>query len=108
MMTDAQRPIEAAALGRPSVAPAWKTKASLYVVATADKVIPPDGRRFMAQRAGARVTEAAGSHAVMVPKPSPVAKLIMKAARSRNWSQDESRSQSSPGRLRNSGQRNTR
>ena len=61
MMTDAQRSIEVAALCRPSGAPAWKMIASWYVVAITDKVIPADGQRFMAQRAGARVTEAAGS-----------------------------------------------
>jgi pimeloyl-ACP methyl ester carboxylesterase len=81
MMAAAQRPIEASALGGPSGAPAWKTTSSWYLVATSDRVIPPDGQRFMAQRAGARTTEVAGSHAVLVSEPGAVADFIMKAAR---------------------------
>jgi pimeloyl-ACP methyl ester carboxylesterase len=81
MMAAAQRPIEAAALGGPSGVPAWKTIASWYLVATSDRVIPPDGQRFMAQRASARMTEVAGSHAVLVSKPGLVSDFIMKAAR---------------------------
>ena len=40
--------------------PAWKTKPSWYLVATDDKMIPPDAQRFMSKRAGATVTESAG------------------------------------------------
>ena len=36
----------------------------------------------MAERAGATVTEAAGSHAVFVSQPASVAELITEAARS--------------------------
>jgi pimeloyl-ACP methyl ester carboxylesterase len=62
--------------------PAWKTKPSWYLVATDDKMIPPPAQRAMAARAGARVTEVPGSHAVYVSRPQAVADLIAKAAAS--------------------------
>lgn len=60
--------------------PAWKTKPSWYLVAADDKMIPPPAQRAMAARAGARVTEGPGSHAVYVSRPQAVADLIAKAA----------------------------
>jgi pimeloyl-ACP methyl ester carboxylesterase len=59
---------------------AWKTKPSFYLVATEDGMIPPPAQRMMAQRAGATVREAAGSHAIYVSKPQPVADIIEAAA----------------------------
>jgi pimeloyl-ACP methyl ester carboxylesterase len=59
---------------------AWKSKQSWYLVATDDRMIPPDAQRFMSKRAGATVVETPGSHAVYVSRPEPVAKLIAKAA----------------------------
>jgi hypothetical protein len=46
--------------------PAWKSKQSWYLVATDDRMIPPAAQRFMAQRAGAKLVENAGSHAIYV------------------------------------------
>ena len=62
--------------------PAWKTKPSWYLVAADDKMIPPPAQRAMAARAGARVTEVPGSHAVYVSRPQAVADVIDKAATS--------------------------
>jgi pimeloyl-ACP methyl ester carboxylesterase len=59
---------------------AWKTKPSWYIVATDDKMIPPDAQRVMSRRAGATVVEVAGSHAVYVTQPQAVAVLVKKAA----------------------------
>ena len=61
---------------------AWKSKPSWYLVATDDKMIPPDAQRFMAKRAGATVAEAKGSHAIYVSQPEAVADLIAQAAES--------------------------
>ena len=58
----------------------WKTKPSWYLVATDDKMIPPDAQRFMSKRAGAKVVETKGSHALYVSRPAPVAALIEQAA----------------------------
>jgi hypothetical protein len=43
-------------------------------------MIPPPAQRLMAQRAGATVSEAAGSHAIYVSAPDSVARLIATAA----------------------------
>ena len=58
----------------------WKNKPSWYLVATDDKMIPPNAERFMAKRAGAIVAEAQGSHAIYVSQPEVVAGLIAQAA----------------------------
>ena len=61
--------------------PAWKTKPSWYLVATEDHMIPVPAQRMMANRAGAKTTDQAGSHAVYVSQPGAVADLIDSAAR---------------------------
>ena len=58
----------------------WKNKSTWYLVATGDKMIPPDAQRFMANRAGATSVEAKGSHAIYVSNPEAVADLIAQAA----------------------------
>jgi hypothetical protein len=45
-------------------------------------MIPPDAQRFMANRANATTVEAAGSHAIYVSRPDPVADLIETAVKS--------------------------
>ena len=81
-MSDSQLPWGLEAVGGAVTAPAWRTKPSWYLVAIEDKMIPPDAQRAMAQRAGATIAEARGSHAVYVSKPRAVAQLIVKAATS--------------------------
>jgi pimeloyl-ACP methyl ester carboxylesterase len=79
-MADSQVPWGVNALGGTITAPAWKTKPSWYLVATEDRMIPPDAQRAMSKRAGATVTEVSGSHSVYVSQPHAVAALIEKAA----------------------------
>ena len=79
-MADSQVPWGVGALSGAVTEPAWKSKPSWYLVATEDKMIPPPAQRKMAERAGATVAEAAGSHAIYVSKPEAVAALIAKAA----------------------------
>jgi pimeloyl-ACP methyl ester carboxylesterase len=79
-MADSQVPWGVEALSGTITEPAWKTKPSWYLVATDDKMIPPPAQRFMAQRAGSTVVEAAGSHAIYVSQPNAVAAIIEKAA----------------------------
>jgi pimeloyl-ACP methyl ester carboxylesterase len=78
-MADSQVPWGLEALGGTVSAPAWNTKPSWYLVATDDRMIPPPAQRFMAARAGATITESAGSHAIYVSQPDTVAALIMAA-----------------------------
>ena len=81
-MADAQTPWGLDALNGTVTEPAWKNKRSWYLVATDDRMIPPPAQRAMAERAGATVAEAAGSHAIYVSQPSAVASLIRQAAAS--------------------------
>jgi pimeloyl-ACP methyl ester carboxylesterase len=78
-MADAQVPWGVDALAGTIAEPAWRTKPTWYLVATEDRMIPPDAQRFMSQRANATVAETAASHAVYVSQPEPVAAIIEKA-----------------------------
>jgi len=80
-MAHSQVPWGVAALDGKVTAPAWKAKPSWYLVTTADRMIPPEAQRAMANRAGATVTEAKGSHAIYVSQPKAVAKIIESAAK---------------------------
>lgn len=80
-MADSQAPWGVEALNGEVTKPAWASKPSFYLVATDDRMIPPDAQRFMSQRAGAKVVEKRGSHAIYVSQPRAVAELIAEAAR---------------------------
>jgi len=80
-MASSQVPWGVQALAGAITAPAWKTKPSWYLVATEDRMIPPPAQRSMSKRAGSKVTDVAGSHAVYVSQPKAVATLIKNAAR---------------------------
>jgi pimeloyl-ACP methyl ester carboxylesterase len=79
-MAESQVPWGLDALNGSVIEAAWKTKPSWYLVSTDDKMIPPDAQRFMSKRAGSKVVETKGSHAVYVSRPAPVAALIEEAA----------------------------
>ncbi|MFM9700366.1 alpha/beta fold hydrolase [Streptomyces europaeiscabiei] len=76
LMAATQRPGSVQGLSGPSGAPAWKTIPSWYLIPTQDKVIPPAAQRFMAKRAGSRVTEIRSSHVVMISHPEAAANII--------------------------------
>ena len=80
-MADSQVPWGVNALGGEVTQPAWAKKPSFYLVATEDRMIPPDAQRFMSKRAGATVVEKPGSHAIYVSKPEVVAQIIVDAAK---------------------------
>jgi pimeloyl-ACP methyl ester carboxylesterase len=75
-----QRPLAASTLTEPSGVPAWKTIPAWAVIGTADRVIPPAELTFMAQRAGARITEVNAGHLSMISDPETVAQVIEQAA----------------------------
>jgi pimeloyl-ACP methyl ester carboxylesterase len=81
-MANSQVPWGMEALNGTITEAAWRSKESWYLVATDDKMIPPEAQRFMSKRASATVTEVKGSHAIYVSKPEAVATLIKKAAES--------------------------
>ena len=80
LIIESQRPITLSANTTGSGAPLYKTVPSWTVVGTEDKVIPPDTQRHMAQRAGATVSEVAGSHVSMVSHPQASIDAILAAA----------------------------
>jgi len=79
-MADSQVPWGVQAFAGAVRQPAWKSKPSWYLVSTEDKMIPPDAQRAMSKRAGSKVVETKGSHAVYVSHPDAVASLIEEAA----------------------------
>jgi pimeloyl-ACP methyl ester carboxylesterase len=79
-MADSQVPWGVDALAGAVSEPAWRSKPSWYLVATDDRMIPPPAQRAMAERAGAAVTEAPGSHSIYLSQPLAVADLIRQAA----------------------------
>jgi pimeloyl-ACP methyl ester carboxylesterase len=81
-MANSQVPWGVAALEGAVTSPAWKSKPSWYLVATDDRMIPPQAQREMAKRAGSTIKEIKGSHAVYVSNSGVVAKLIEEAATS--------------------------
>src|SRR2546427_797686 len=81
-MADSQVPWGLEALSGKISEPTWKAKPSWYLIATDDKMIPPDAQRAMSKRAGSTVVEVKGSHAIYVSQPEAVAALIEQAAKS--------------------------
>jgi pimeloyl-ACP methyl ester carboxylesterase len=80
-MADSQVPWGVGALSGTISEPAWRVKASWYLVATEDRMIPPAAQRAMSKRAGSTVVEVKGSHAIYVSQPGAVAALIEQAAK---------------------------
>jgi pimeloyl-ACP methyl ester carboxylesterase len=81
-MADSQVPWGIESLNEVITKAAWKTKPSWYLVSTQDKMIPPAAQRFMSKRAGSKIIEVEGSHAIYESQPQSVAKLIDQAAKS--------------------------
>lgn len=79
-MADSQVPWGVDALGGTISEAAWRNKPSWYLIATDDRMIPPQAQREMSGRAGATVEEAAASHSVYVSQPGAVAEIVKKAA----------------------------
>jgi len=78
-MAATQRPVAELAFSEPSGRPAWKDRPSWAVVATGDRAAGTDVTRSMAERAGAKITEVAGSHVIMVSQPEAVTNVILEA-----------------------------
>ncbi|RKF31495.1 alpha/beta hydrolase [Paraburkholderia fungorum] len=64
----------------PVTQPAWKSKPSWAVVATADRTVNPDLERWMAKRANSTTIEVNSSHVAYLSHPAEIARLIEKAA----------------------------
>jgi pimeloyl-ACP methyl ester carboxylesterase len=81
-MAESQVLISADSFTSPVKTPAWKTKPTWYMVATADRSINPEQERMMAKRAKAKTVEVKSSHVAYISHPKETAKLIEEAAAS--------------------------
>jgi pimeloyl-ACP methyl ester carboxylesterase len=81
LMAAEQRPIAGGAFADTSGPVAWKTLPSWAIIATEDVGAGTDIVRSMAERAGAKVTELRGSHAIMISQPQAVTNVILEAAK---------------------------
>ncbi|MFZ6648603.1 alpha/beta fold hydrolase [Undibacterium sp. TJN25] len=80
-MAATQGPLFNQCFGDKVSVPAWKTKASWWLIGGQDQIIPPALQQAMAQHIGATVsTSPLSSHVVMVSHPDDVAAVIMAAA----------------------------
>jgi len=80
LLTATQGPLAGAALGTTITNPAWKGKATWYIVATEDRAIPPALETRMASRIGAHTTSLRSSHVPMLSHPDDVARVIEEAS----------------------------
>src|SRR5579862_4923347 len=81
-MAISQVPISTDSFTHKVTSPAWKTKPTWYMVATADRSINPEQERMMAKRASAKTIEVNASHVAYMSHPKETAKLIEEAATS--------------------------
>jgi len=81
-MAVSQVPISTDSFTHKVASPAWRTKPTWYMVATADRSINPDQERMMAKRANAKTIEVNASHVAYMSHPKETAKLIEEAATS--------------------------
>jgi pimeloyl-ACP methyl ester carboxylesterase len=79
LMAATQRPLSGLPFSEPTGVPAWKKLPSWAVVSSGDKVVGTDAVRSMAERAGATITEAEGSHVIMISQPEIVTEVILTA-----------------------------
>src|SRR5271163_3460047 len=86
-MAISQVPISTDSFTHKVTSPAWKTKPTAYMVASADRSINPEQERMMAKRAHAKTVEVDASHVAYMSHPKEAAKLIEEAAASAHISQ---------------------
>jgi pimeloyl-ACP methyl ester carboxylesterase len=80
-MADSQVPWGLDALNGVVSKAAWRDKPSWYLLVTDDRMIPIAAQRQMSKRAGSKVKEVGGSHAIYVSQPKAVAALIEEATK---------------------------
>lgn len=79
-LRDSQVPISMAVFGAAVTHAAWRDKPSWAVIGTEDNAFDPAMVQHMAQRAGAKITTVAASHALYLTQPAVVSDVIVDAA----------------------------
>ena len=78
----AQMPVAGAAFNVKMPAAAWHDKPSYAVIARQDRALDIERAKWMAKRAGSKITVVNWSHALLISQPRAVAGLIEAVARS--------------------------
>jgi pimeloyl-ACP methyl ester carboxylesterase len=79
-MANAQMPIAGSAFETKLPVAAWHDKPSFAVIATEDRALDMQRAKWMAQRAGSKITFVKACHGVHVSQPHAVARVIESAA----------------------------
>jgi len=79
-LTATQVPTSVGAMKGEITTPAWKSKASWYIIAANDRTISPQLEAAEAKKIGATTTTVTSSHVIMLAQPSKVANVILDAA----------------------------
>ena len=79
-LANKQMALNHTAFDTPAAIAAWHVKPSWYVISTEDQVLDPHAQQFFAERAKAKITRVAGSHASLASHADEVAKVIEAAA----------------------------
>lgn len=75
-----QIPLKQSAFNDKSISPAWKEKASWYIVTKQDKALSPELQRFMSKRIKARTVEIESGHVAMFSHSKEILGVIEEAA----------------------------
>ena len=79
VMAATQGPIKASEFGDKTTVAAWQGRPSWYIVASDDRMIPPDLERAFARKIGATTTTLPTSHVPQESRPADVAAVILAA-----------------------------
>ena len=74
-----QRPISLKCIQEPAPTPAWRSKASWFLIAEEDRMINPKTQIFMAKRMGATTRALPVDHTPLLTAPEKVVDIIMEA-----------------------------
>src|SRR5471030_369626 len=80
VMIATQGPTNGACFGTKISNPAWRVKPSWYVIASNDRMIPPDLERKFAKAMNAKTLTLPSSHVPMLSHPEEVARFVAEAA----------------------------
>ncbi|MBB5638326.1 pimeloyl-ACP methyl ester carboxylesterase [Pedobacter cryoconitis] len=78
-----QIPLKQSAFSDKSLAPAWKQKASWYILTKNDKALSPELQRFMSKRIKAKTIEIESGHVAMFSHSKEILNVIEEAASAR-------------------------
>ena len=82
LMAATQGPTNGACFGAKITEAAWRAKPTWYIVASDDRMIPPDLERKFAKAMNAKTLTLSSSHVPMLSHPEEVAAFIAEAAAS--------------------------